>query len=65
MVGSELPTPETRESTVTDEVALAVDGLTRRRTRRCATLLDDVVVHASTAARSSASPVSRATARAS
>ncbi|MBI5087646.1 MAG: ABC transporter ATP-binding protein, partial [Actinobacteria bacterium] len=28
MVGSELPTPETRESTVTDEVALSVSGLT-------------------------------------
>ncbi len=28
MVGSELPTPETTESTVTDEVALAVSGLT-------------------------------------
>jgi simple sugar transport system ATP-binding protein len=28
MVGSELPTPETRESTVTDEPALTVEGLT-------------------------------------
>jgi ABC-type uncharacterized transport system ATPase subunit len=28
MVGSELPTPETRESTVTDQVVLQVDGLT-------------------------------------
>jgi simple sugar transport system ATP-binding protein len=28
MVGSELPTPETSESTVTDEVALSVDGVT-------------------------------------
>jgi general nucleoside transport system ATP-binding protein len=28
MVGSELPTPETRGSTVTDQVELAVDGLT-------------------------------------
>ncbi len=27
MVGSELPTPETRESTVTDEVELAVEGV--------------------------------------
>src|SRR3546814_11458207 len=27
MVGSELPTPETRESTVTDRVVLAADGL--------------------------------------
>ncbi len=30
MVGSELPTPETRESTVTDTVELAVEGLTVR-----------------------------------
>ncbi|MFC4531407.1 ABC transporter ATP-binding protein [Sphaerisporangium dianthi] len=30
MVGSELPSPETRESTVTDEVALSVRGLTVR-----------------------------------
>jgi len=28
MVGSELPTPETRESTVTDQVVLSVEGLT-------------------------------------
>ena len=28
MVGSELPTPETRESTVTDDAELTVDGLT-------------------------------------
>ncbi len=28
MVGSELPTPETRESTVTDQVELSVEGLT-------------------------------------
>ncbi len=28
MVGSELPTPETRESTVTDRVVLALDGIT-------------------------------------
>jgi ABC-type uncharacterized transport system ATPase subunit len=28
MVGSELPTPETAESTVTDEVVLAVEGIT-------------------------------------
>ena len=27
MVGSELPTPETRESTVTDDVAISVEGL--------------------------------------
>ncbi len=31
MVGSELPTPETRESTVTDEVELAVSHLTCRQ----------------------------------
>jgi ABC-type uncharacterized transport system ATPase subunit len=30
MVGSELPSPETRESTVTDQLALAVTGLTVR-----------------------------------
>jgi len=30
MVGSELPTPETRVSTVTDQVELAVDGVTVR-----------------------------------
>ena len=30
MVGSELPTPETRESTVTDEVVLRAEGLTVR-----------------------------------
>lgn len=30
MVGSELPTPETRESTITDEVELSVSGLTCR-----------------------------------
>ncbi len=30
MVGSELPTPETRESTVTDEVELSAQGLTVR-----------------------------------
>ncbi|MCU1498978.1 MAG: heme transporter ATP-binding protein, partial [Acidimicrobiales bacterium] len=32
MVGSELPTPETRDSTVTDVVELAVDHLTRLET---------------------------------
>src|SRR5207253_609550 len=30
MVGSELPKPETRESTVTDQIVLAVRGLTVR-----------------------------------
>ena len=65
MVGIELPTPETREST-------------RQRRRRCsrstgspwrdarrARLLDDVSLRRSRAARSSASPASRATGRAS
>ena len=62
MVGSELPTPETRESTVTDVEELAVEGLT---------LVDDDgpaaarrhLASRSTAARCSASPASRATAR--
>jgi simple sugar transport system ATP-binding protein len=46
MVGSELPTPETRESTVTDEVVLQGDGLTVRATDGRA-LIDDVsfVIH--------------------
>jgi ABC-type branched-subunit amino acid transport system ATPase component len=59
MVGSELPSPETTESTVTDEVALEVTGLT---------VLDDdgrpaVTTSRSpcTRARCSASPASRAT----
>ncbi len=41
MVGSELPTPETRESTVTDTVALSVRGLTVR-TPEGRTIVDDV-----------------------
>src|SRR3546814_4495717 len=41
MVGSELPTPETRESTVTDRVVLAADGL-RVTSPEGRTLLDDV-----------------------
>jgi simple sugar transport system ATP-binding protein len=41
MVGSELPTPETRESTVTDQVVLSVDGLTVRSPEGRA-LVDDV-----------------------
>jgi simple sugar transport system ATP-binding protein len=40
MVGSELPTPETRESTVTDQVALRVSNLRVRGEGRLA--LDDV-----------------------
>ncbi|CAN5667972.1 ABC transporter ATP-binding protein [soil metagenome] len=32
MVGSELPTPETRDSTVTDVVELSIDHVTRRET---------------------------------
>jgi simple sugar transport system ATP-binding protein len=40
MVGSELPTPETRESTVTTDVAFAVDSWGARRRRQ--TVLDDV-----------------------
>ena len=42
MVGSELPTPETRYSTVTDEVALAVDGLTVAGADGGRPLVDDV-----------------------
>ena len=41
MVGSELPTPETRESTVTDVVLLSVEGLTVRNPDG-RTVLDDV-----------------------
>jgi simple sugar transport system ATP-binding protein len=41
MVGSELPTPETRESTVTDVVQLQVSGLTLRNAEGRA-VLDDV-----------------------
>ena len=46
MVGSELPTPETRDSTVTDDVCLSVSGLTCRSPEG-RTLLDRVslVVH--------------------
>jgi general nucleoside transport system ATP-binding protein len=42
MVGSELPSPETRESTVTDEVALEVVGLTVSSEDGGRALLDDV-----------------------
>ena len=41
MVGSELPTPETRESTVTDEMLLEVRGVTLR-TPDGRALLDDI-----------------------
>jgi simple sugar transport system ATP-binding protein len=41
MVGSELPSPQTRESTVTDEVALQVEGLTVR-SRDGRALVEDV-----------------------
>jgi simple sugar transport system ATP-binding protein len=41
MVGSELPTPETRESTVTEKIELAVEDLTVRSEQGRA-LLDDV-----------------------
>ena len=62
MVGSELPSPETRESTVTTDVALDVVGLTvdaEGGAPACSTTSRS----RSTAARSSASPASRATAR--
>ena len=42
MVGSELPSPETRESTVTDRVVLAADGVTVPGAGRAA--VDDVSV---------------------
>src|SRR5207247_166191 len=41
MVGSELPRPETRESTVRDEVAMSVEGVTVR-SKDGRVLLDDV-----------------------
>ena len=61
MVGSELPTPETRESTVTDVIVLpSTDDLAGRPgADRCSRTSRS----RSTAARSSASPASRATAR--
>jgi ABC-type uncharacterized transport system ATPase subunit len=48
MVGSELPTPETRESTVTDEVVLEVRGLTVRETAEARPTVEDVslTIHA-------------------
>ena len=42
MVGSELPTPETRESTVQDQVLLRVDGLTVRSEETERMILEDV-----------------------
>ncbi|WP_214109461.1 ABC transporter ATP-binding protein [Acrocarpospora catenulata] len=42
MVGSELPSPETRESTVTDEVALEVKGLCMPAETGGRPLLDDI-----------------------
>jgi ABC-type uncharacterized transport system ATPase subunit len=46
MVGSELPTPETRESTVTDEVLLSAEGLTVRSVDGRALLEDaSFVIH--------------------
>ncbi len=66
MVGSELPSPETREKTVTDIADLELDDVIvhgRRTARR--PLVDHVSASPCTRARSSASPASRATARAS
>ena len=63
MVGSELPSPETEESTVTDEVLLDARRRHARPTTRGRDLLDDISLRRSTAARCSASPASRATAR--
>ena len=65
MVGSELPTPETRERTVTDVAVLELDDAHRRRPRsRSAQRRRRRERSRCTAARSSASPASRATARA-
>ena len=61
MVGSELPRPETRESTVTDGRCSA-SGPTRRGDATAGRSLDDITSR-STRARCSASPASRATAR--
>ena len=63
MVGSELPSPETRESTVTDEPMLTVDGADAAR-RPTGARCSRTSTSPSTRARSSASPGSRATARA-
>ncbi len=62
MVGSELPTPETSESTVTDRPVLQVDRL-RLDGGRAAGPSSTTSRSPSTRARSSASPASRATAR--
>ncbi len=46
MVGSELPTPETRDSTVTDDIGLSVEGLTCRTADGRAVLHDvSITVH--------------------
>ena len=63
MVGSELPTPETRESTVTDTVVLTVRGPHASARPTAAPLRRRRLPSRSTAARCSASPASRATAR--
>ena len=63
MVGSELPSPETRESTVTDHVGSASTASRPSRSDGRPRLLDDITLRPSTRARSSASPASRATAR--
>ena len=62
MVGSELPDPGTRESTVTDREVLRVEGLTLRRRGRAGRCWR-TSTWSCTRARCSASPASRATAR--
>ncbi|MEL6890748.1 MAG: ABC transporter ATP-binding protein [Actinomycetota bacterium] len=42
MVGSELPTPETRDSTVTDDASLVLDGLTVEHPETGLPVVDDV-----------------------
>ena len=63
MVGSELPTPETRDATVTDQVALARRRPHRRRARGWPSSGRRTSRSACIGARSSASPAWRATAR--
>ena len=63
MVGSELPSPETRTSTVRDDRRPRAARRDRRRRRTGRPLVDDVEPRPSARARSWASPASRATAR--
>ena len=62
MVGSELPSPETRESTVTDRAVLTVEGLSLADEDGRG-LLTDISLHDPRGRGAWASPASRATAR--